>query len=122
MRPSLQQCMLDAIGRLAGAKVGIVGDLVADLYVSGQSDRVSREAPVLIVRYEEEWLRPGGAANVVANLAALGATTHVVGLIGDDEPGRRLVESLTRIRGGQVLCGWCDSHNCGKPDCLHTRD
>jgi len=91
---AIQQRMTETIKRLAGAKVGVVGDLVADLYVSGQSDRVSREAPVLIVRHEDEWLRPGGAANVAANIAALKATAYVVGLVGDDEPGRRLVDTL----------------------------
>ncbi|HSW43991.1 MAG TPA: PfkB family carbohydrate kinase [Phycisphaerae bacterium] len=95
----------EAIDRLAGARVGVVGDLVADLYVSGLSDRVSREAPVLIVRYEKQWLHPGGAANVAANLAALGATAHIVGLLGDDPPGRELVQALQGIDApGRVLC------------------
>src|SRR5690606_17450026 len=76
---------------------------VADLYVSGQSDRVSREAPVLILQYEEEWLRPGGAANVAANIAALGATACLVGLVGDDEPGRRLLAAL-RDADGNARC------------------
>lgn len=95
----------EAIDRLAGARVGVVGDLVADLYVSGLSDRVSREAPVLIVRHEKEWLKPGGAANVAANLAALGATARVVGLVGDDPAGRGLLDTLRANRGpGQVVC------------------
>ena len=95
----------EAIDRLAGARIGVVGDLVADLYVSGLSDRVSREAPVLIVRYEQQWLRPGGAANVAANLAALGATARVVGLVGDDVPGKSLIEVLTGVRApGRVSC------------------
>jgi D-glycero-beta-D-manno-heptose-7-phosphate kinase len=87
--------------------VGIVGDLVADLYISGLTDRVSREAPVLIVRHEQEWLRPGGAANVAANIAALGATACVVGIVGEDEIGRRLVAELsgqgTGVRCDRVL-------------------
>lgn len=95
--------LADSIRLLAGAKVGIVGDLVADLYVSGRSDRVSREAPVLIVRHEDEWLRPGGAANVAANVAALGGVAHVVGLVGEDDPGRRLLASLSE--SGSVHCG-----------------
>ncbi|MBP7933755.1 MAG: bifunctional hydroxymethylpyrimidine kinase/phosphomethylpyrimidine kinase [Phycisphaerae bacterium] len=95
--------LTDAIRLLSGAKVGIVGDLVADLYVSGRSDRVSREAPVLIVCHEDEWLRPGGAANVAANVAALGGIAHLVGLVGDDDPGRRLLASLSE--SGAVRCG-----------------
>lgn len=86
--------MLTTIDALAGAKVGVIGDLLADVYVSGESERVSREAPVLIVRYEREWLRPGGAANVAANIAALGATARLVGIVGEDEIGRRLLEVL----------------------------
>lgn len=96
--------LLAAIDRLGGAAVGVVGDLVADLYVSGLTDRVSREAPVLIVQYEEEWLRPGGAANVAANVAALGATACLVGLIGEDEAGQRLVGSLSESNGGRTRC------------------
>lgn len=91
---SHQRQLQDAVGRLAGARVGVVGDLVADVYVSGQSDRVSREAPVLILRYEREWLRPGGAANVAANIAALGATACLVGMVGDDEIGHKLLDEL----------------------------
>lgn len=98
--------MLTAIDRLAGVRVGVVGDLVADRYVSGLTERVSREAPVLIVRYEAEWLRPGGAANVAANIAALGATACVVGLAGDDEAGRQLLTAMTGApAGGAVECG-----------------
>jgi len=97
--------MLEVIDRLPGARVGVVGDLVADVYVSGLSERVSREAPVLIVRYEKQWLRPGGAANVAANVAALGATAHVVGLVGDDASGRDLIKTLTGSAGdGRVDC------------------
>jgi len=99
------QKLHEAVDRLAGARVGVVGDLVADLYVSGLSDRVSREAPVLIVRYEREWLRPGGAANVAANLAALGAHVHVVGLVGEDPAGRGLIENLRGMRpDGTMNC------------------
>lgn len=82
------------IDRLSGARVGVVGDLVADQYVSGLTDRVSREAPVLIVRYEAEWIRPGGAANVAANIAALGATVRLIGPVGDDPVGRELARTL----------------------------
>lgn len=84
--------------------VGVVGDLVADRYISGQSDRVSREAPVLILQYEREWLRPGGAANVAANIAALGARACLVGLVGEDEDGRRLTAHLAGGESGGVDC------------------
>jgi len=97
--------LTDVIDRLVGAKVGVVGDLVADAYVSGQSERVSREAPVLILRYEKEWLRPGGAANVAANVASLGASVRVVGLVGDDARGQGLKALLAGgAPGGRVDC------------------
>src|SRR5439155_23253978 len=94
--------LLATIDRLFGATVGIVGDLVADLYVSGLTQRVSREAPVLIVQYEEEWLRPGGAANVAANVTALGAYACLVGLVGQDGPGQRLIGALADSGDGRV--------------------
>lgn len=77
--------------RLRGATVVVLGDLVADEYVFGETDRVSREAPVPIVRWESVQTRPGGAANVAANVAALGARVRPVGLVGQDQAGRRLL-------------------------------
>jgi rfaE bifunctional protein kinase chain/domain len=72
----------------------VVGDLVADEYLYGETERVSREAPVLIVRYESSDLKPGCGANAVANLCALGARVLPVGLVGDDATGARLRQLL----------------------------
>lgn len=80
--------------RLSGATVVVLGDLVADEYVFGETDRVSREAPVPIVRWESVQTRPGGAANVAANVAALGARVRPVGLVGQDTAGRRLLAAF----------------------------
>lgn len=71
-------------------KLVIVGDLVADHYVYGQTDRVSREAPVLVVRHESSEVTLGGAANAAANARALGAEVTVVGVLGQDEMGAAL--------------------------------
>jgi rfaE bifunctional protein kinase chain/domain len=68
----------------------VVGDLVADHYVYGQTDRVSREAPVLIVRYESSEVKLGGAGNVAANLRSLGGQVVLVGVLGKDEMGEAL--------------------------------
>ena len=68
----------------------VVGDLVADQFLSGSISRVSREAPVLILRHEETDTRPGGAANCAANLAALGARVSLIGAVGDDLTGDAL--------------------------------
>jgi rfaE bifunctional protein kinase chain/domain len=72
---------------LRARKLVVVGDLVADHYVYGQTDRVSREAPVLIVRHESSDVTLGGAANAAANARALGAEVTVVGVLGRDEMG-----------------------------------
>jgi rfaE bifunctional protein kinase chain/domain len=74
----------------------VLGDLVADEYLYGQTDRVSREAPVLVVRHESSEVKLGGAANAAANARALGAEVTVVGALGEDAMGaelRRLFES-----------------------------
>jgi rfaE bifunctional protein kinase chain/domain len=82
------------LDRFAGARIAVVGDLVADEYLYGETERVSREAPVLIVRYESNDLKPGCGANAVANLCALGARVLPVGLVGDDATGARLRQLL----------------------------
>ncbi|HXX32089.1 MAG TPA: PfkB family carbohydrate kinase, partial [Myxococcaceae bacterium] len=79
--------MLDAF---PARHVLVVGDLVADEYVYGQTDRVSREAPVLVVRHESTEVKLGGAANAAANARALGAEVTVVGAVGDDALGAEL--------------------------------
>ncbi len=85
------------VDRFAAARVLVVGDLVADEYVYGETERISREAPVLIVRYEASDVKPGCAANAVANLCALGAKVRAVGLVGDDESGERLRDALRAL-------------------------
>jgi len=73
-------------------RVTVLGDLVADEFVFGEIDRVSREAPVLILKHRERSVVPGGGANAVNNLADLGVQVVPVGVIGDDLPGRMLTE------------------------------
>ena len=72
--------------------VTVVGDLVADEFVFGEISRVSREAPVLILKHRERTVVPGGGANAVNNLADLGVNVLPVGAVGDDEPGRLLIK------------------------------
>lgn len=71
-------------------KVLVVGDLTLDEFLTGQVERVSREAPVLIIRHEHTKQVPGGGANAVYNLAKLGAQVKVVGLLGKDDQGQAL--------------------------------
>jgi len=72
--------------------VTVLGDLVADEFVFGEISRVSREAPVLILKHRERTVVPGGAANAANNLADLGVNVLPVGLLGDDEAGRLLLK------------------------------
>lgn len=76
------------------AEVVVIGDFVADEYVYGETDRVSREAPVLIVRYESSELKPGGAGNAAQNLAALGVKVRAIGAVGDDALGTALLDEM----------------------------
>lgn len=79
-----------------GLRLTVVGDLVADEFIYGRVERVSREAPVLILRYDQKVVVPGGAGNAAANAAALGAEVTLAALAGRDEIGRRLLASLPR--------------------------
>jgi rfaE bifunctional protein kinase chain/domain len=74
--------------------ITVLGDLIADEFIYGEISRVSREAPVLILRHRERSILPGGAGNAIYNLADLGITVLPVGVIGDDEPGRMLLRSF----------------------------
>lgn len=78
--------------------VTVLGDLVADEFVFGEISRVSREAPVLILKHRERTVVPGGGANAANNLADLGVNVLPVGIVGDDEPGRLLVKYFRHKR------------------------
>ncbi len=78
--------------------ITVVGDLVADEFVFGEISRVSREAPVLILKHRERSVVPGGGANAIYNLAELGVNVLPVGVVGDDEPGRLLLKQFRQKR------------------------
>lgn len=78
--------------------VTVLGDLVADEFVFGEISRVSREAPVLILKNRDRKVVPGGGANAICNLADLGVTVLPVGVVGDDEPGRQLLRAFRHRR------------------------
>ncbi len=86
--------MLNFLDRFAKGRIAVIGDLIVDCYLQGDVSRISPEAPVPVVRSLSEKSVPGGAANVVANLATLGAYVAVVGLTGADEARKQLIESL----------------------------
>jgi rfaE bifunctional protein kinase chain/domain len=95
---SAQQELLDIIARFPRQTVLALADLVADEFVFGEIARVSREAPVLILKRRESQILPGGGANAVYNLAALGARVLPVGVVGADENGAALLRQF-RARG-----------------------
>jgi D-glycero-beta-D-manno-heptose-7-phosphate kinase len=74
--------------------ITVLGDLVADEFIFGEISRVSREAPVLILKHRERTVLPGGGANAIYNLADLGANVLPVGVLGEDEPGRLLLKGF----------------------------
>jgi rfaE bifunctional protein kinase chain/domain len=90
--------LLQLIDQLAGRRVAIVGDLIADEFIYGEIARVSREAPVLILNYDSTEVVPGGAGNAAGNVATLGGAARIAGVVGRDEAGRRLLETLKRRR------------------------
>lgn len=83
--------IIDGFGRV---RVAIVGDLIVDEFIYGEIARVSREAPVLILNYDSTEIVPGGAGNAASNVAALGGAAVAVGVLGRDDTGERLIESL----------------------------
>jgi len=78
------------------AKVLVVGDVMLDRYWFGDVSRISPEAPVPVVLIQREEARPGGAANVARNCAALGARTRLLSVVGRDEAGSKLAELIAQ--------------------------
>jgi rfaE bifunctional protein kinase chain/domain len=78
--------------------VTVLGDLVADEFVFGEISRVSREAPVLILKHRDRKVVPGGGANAIYNLADLGVNVLPVGVVGEDEPGKLLLRAFRHRR------------------------
>ncbi|MEY2962886.1 MAG: hypothetical protein RL754_147 [Bacteroidota bacterium] len=91
---------LQSLLRGTAPKILVVGDLMLDRYAWGSSTRQSPEAPVPVFDVEREESRPGGAANVAANLIGLGAEVVVIGAVGDDADGLLLIESLKNLGCG----------------------
>jgi len=120
--------LADTVERFAGKTVVVLGDFVADAFQYGDITRVSREAPVLILRHRESQIVPGGGANAANNLAALGAKVIPISAVGDDATGDWLVKffrgikvdtsGIVRVKGWttptktRFLAGW--AHTVGQ--------
>lgn len=94
------------VERFAQLRVCVVGDVMLDRFVVGHVTRISPEAPVPVVRFEREYSRLGGAANVAQNLAALGAQVSLIGVVGNDDASKRLRSLLeeTGISSDGLVC------------------
>lgn len=95
----------DVVERMRGHRVAVLGDPVLDVYLYGTTQRISREAPVLIVREDQRAHFLGGAANTANNFSALGAKATLVGLVGDDQAGRDLaaLAQASQIDAGRLV-------------------
>lgn len=90
----MTQRLLDILKRFSEQRIVIVGDAIADKFVHGSISRVSREAPVFILRHEQTETLPGGAANCAMNLVALGARVSLISVTGADDAGNELRAKL----------------------------
>src|SRR5512141_2967618 len=81
-----------------GKRVAVVGDAMLDVYLRGEVDRISPEAPVPVVRVRERKLALGGAANVANNIVTIGAKCELVSAVGGDRAGATLREMLESVR------------------------
>jgi len=87
----------ELLRKFKGKRVVVLGDFVADVFVYGEISRISREAPVLVLNHRETQVVPGGGANAVHNLRALGAEPLPVGILGDDEEGNQLIRNFKKL-------------------------
>ena len=93
--------LAEIVNSFSDKRIVVIGDVIADQFIFGEISRVSREAPVFILRHEHTETTPGGAGNCAMNLAALGAQVKLISVLGDDEPGRTLQDKL---RAAHVDC------------------
>jgi D-glycero-beta-D-manno-heptose-7-phosphate kinase len=98
LTPLTRDRILQLIARMKTSRVVVIGDIILDRYLVGDTDRLSPEAPVPVVTVRERHAALGGAANVAANVAALGAACQLVGAVGDDVDGAAIRQELAVSR------------------------
>src|SRR5260221_7503020 len=89
--------LIDLVQRLGQPRVLVVGDVMIDRYVWGDAERISQEAPVILLHADRREERPGGASSVATMLRALGAKVALAGVIGDDADGQRIRRMLLAL-------------------------
>jgi len=90
--------LLNLVDNFPGKKIAVWGDFILDEYLYGNTRRISREAPVLILTYKNKEIFPGGAGNSLLNLQALGADPVPIGVIGADDAGEKIIQILKKKR------------------------
>jgi rfaE bifunctional protein kinase chain/domain len=113
----LSRARLDEIlERSRGLRVAVVGDVMLDVYLAGNVSRISPEAPVPVVHVTDERYALGGAANVAANVVAIGAECRLVGIVGHDDAGAPI---RTELAAGKVDARLVEI--AGRPTTTKTR-
>lgn len=105
------------VERFQGARIVVAGDLCLDEYIVGRAQRLSREAPVPVLEFTRRFTVPGAACNPALNVQAVGGRASMVGVVGDDEAGRTLTQSLAEAgidTSGVIV-------DPGRPTILKTR-
>src|SRR5256885_4024576 len=93
--------LAEIVNSFSNKRIVVIGDVIADQFIYGKISRVSREAPVFILRHEHTETTPGGAGNCAMNLAALGAQVKLISVLGNDEAGRTL---QAKLRAARIDC------------------
>src|SRR6056297_62963 len=88
--------LIKYIKKFKDKKIMVLGDLIADKFIIADPERLSREAPVLILKHQQEKILPGGGANAAANIASLGAQVDLLGVVGDDLSAAALKKELNQ--------------------------
>lgn len=99
----LKRELLKALDKLRMAKVLVIGDVMLDIYLYGEVERLSPEAPVPVVKLNERKEMPGGAGNSAMNLVSVGGIVYIMGVVGKDESGRRLKELIGERMGNKIF-------------------
>lgn len=86
--------LIKYINKFSEKRIMVLGDLIADKFIIADPERLSREAPVLILKHQQEKILPGGGANAAANIASLGAEVDLLGVVGEDLAAEALIEEL----------------------------
>jgi rfaE bifunctional protein kinase chain/domain len=94
-----RQRVAELLGKVTGLQIAVIGDAMLDVYLSGDVDRISPEAPVPVVRIRNRRYALGGAANVAQNVLALGARCDLVAVVGRDDAGERIGTMLSQSGG-----------------------